>query len=213
MRRWLGLTVAELQIGLRSRGNVLAMGVLAGLALVIESLSGGALVTAAAPHDIGVWWMTLMFLGMLETAMGSMREELPVRLLLSAESRLVVYWAKFVALWIVLMWAGLILMEGTVATMPGVPHQRILLPIALGVTGMTAINTLFHAMTSSLPRAIPLLPLLVIPLELPVLICGFEATARAWLGDTSSLWIHGLIAVDVIFLMMPLLMVDVLWEV
>ncbi|MCY0877805.1 MAG: heme exporter protein CcmB [Firmicutes bacterium] len=211
MLRWAGLTWVELTLGVRTRNNGFLVAVMAGLAAVVSSLDRSSHLGGALSNRIGVIWMALLFLGMLETASGLLREELPSRLSLAIGSRLSVFWSKFCAAWMTLAGAAFVLVATT-----GLARAHVggaLVCVILGITGITAVGTLFYALALTTERAGPVLPVLIVPLELPILICGMETMQALWSGKDPALWIHGMMAFDAIFLALPMLFIDILWEV
>lgn len=87
--------------------------------------------------------------------------------------------------------------------------------LALGAWGFVGVGTLLSALAANVRSGEALLPLLLVPLEIPVLITAVEAT-RAILATPPGNpwgWLEGLLAYDVIFLALPLVLYDYLWEV
>ncbi len=87
--------------------------------------------------------------------------------------------------------------------------------LALGGLGIVELATLLSAVSVNLKSAEMVFMLLLFPLEIPVLITTVEATTAILSNPVGNpwLWLHGLLAYDAIFLALPLLLYEYLWEV
>jgi heme exporter protein B len=87
--------------------------------------------------------------------------------------------------------------------------------VALGTVGLAAVGTLFAAMTAHIRAREVLFPVLLLPVQVPVLLATVKATEALLLGEPLSAvahWIKLLAAADVIYVVVGLLTFDVLLE-
>ncbi|GBC76982.1 hypothetical protein HRbin08_00450 [bacterium HR08] len=88
-----------------------------------------------------------------------------------------------------------------------------LLVLALGTWALVVNGTFFAAMTTNLRSRELLLPLLLLPVSVPALIAVVEATAASLLGEGAlRVWIQVLIAFDVIYTTLALLLFETVLE-
>jgi heme exporter protein B len=93
---------------------------------------------------------------------------------------------------------------------PGLP-----LVVALGTLGLGAVGTLFAAMTAHLRAREVLFPVLLLPVQIPVLLATVKATEALLLGEglgAVAHWVKLLVAADVVYVVVGLLTFDVLLE-
>jgi heme exporter protein B len=91
----------------------------------------------------------------------------------------------------------------------------LLVVIVLGTLGLAAVGTLFAAMTAQARARELLLPVLLIPVQVPVLLAAVKTTEALLLGEplgAVSHWIKLLIAADVIYLTAGILTFDFVLE-
>jgi heme exporter protein B len=89
------------------------------------------------------------------------------------------------------------------------------LVIALGTVGLAAVGTLFAAMTASVRARELLFPVLLLPVQVPVLLATVKATEAALAGEPLSAvsqWIKLLVAADVIYVVLGILTFDFVLE-
>ena len=89
------------------------------------------------------------------------------------------------------------------------------LVIALGTVGLAAVGTLFAAMTASVRARELLFPVLLLPVQVPVLLGTVKATEAALAGEplaSVAHWIKLLAAADVIYVVIGLLTFEVVLE-
>jgi heme exporter protein B len=87
--------------------------------------------------------------------------------------------------------------------------------VALGTVGLAAVGTLFAAMTAHIRAREVLFPVLLLPVQVPVLLATVKATEALLLGEPLSAvahWIKLLAAADVVYVVVGLLTFDVLLE-
>ena len=89
------------------------------------------------------------------------------------------------------------------------------LVLGLGTLGLASVGTLFAAMTSQVRARELLFPVLLLPVQVPVLLGTVKATEALLLGEplsTVSHWLGLLVAADAIYLVAALLTFDVVLE-
>lgn len=87
----------------------------------------------------------------------------------------------------------------------------VVLILVAGTVGVSAVGTLFSAMTVQIRAREVMLPILLLPLIVPVIIGAVEATAGALGGEPFSLyrqWIELLVVFDVIFVIVSFWMFE-----
>jgi heme exporter protein B len=93
---------------------------------------------------------------------------------------------------------------------PGLP-----LVVALGTLGLGAVGTLFAAMTAHVRAREVLFPVLLLPVQIPVLLATVKATEALLLGEPLGAvahWVKLLVAADVIYVVIGLLTFDAVLE-
>ncbi|HEY7520872.1 MAG TPA: heme exporter protein CcmB [Methylomirabilota bacterium] len=91
----------------------------------------------------------------------------------------------------------------------------LLLVVALGTIGLGAVGTLFAAMTAHVRAREVLFPVLLLPVQIPVLLATVKATEALLLGEPLGAvahWVKLLAAADVMYLVIGLLTFDVVLE-
>ncbi len=89
------------------------------------------------------------------------------------------------------------------------------LVIALGTLGFAALGTLFAAMTAHVRARELLFPVLLLPVQVPVLLATVKATEAALAGEPLAAvanWITLLVAADVVYVVAGVLTFDVILE-
>jgi heme exporter protein B len=159
---------------------------------------------AAAP---AVLWVTSIFAGMLAVQRAFLVERESgawYGLLLCPVDRGAIFLAKMIGNLVVLAVAQVVLMALLVLVLrldvPAAPVGLALVN-ALGLVGFSALATLFAAVAVRLRAREMLLPLLVLPLLVPVVICAVEASGILMGGGTAAaagVWLRVLATFDVI---------------
>jgi len=91
----------------------------------------------------------------------------------------------------------------------------VALVLGLGTLGLASIGTLFAAMTSQVRARELLFPVLLLPVQVPVLLGAVKSTEALLLGEplgTVSHWLGLLVAADVIYLVAGVLTFDAVLE-
>lgn len=94
--------------------------------------------------------------------------------------------------------------------LPGLP-----LVVALGTLGLGAVGTLFAAMTAHVRAREVLFPVLLLPVQIPVLLATVKATEALLLGESLGAvahWVKLLAAADVVYVVIGLLTFDAVLE-
>ena len=89
------------------------------------------------------------------------------------------------------------------------------LALLLGTIGFAAVGTLFAAMTAHVRAREVLFPVLLLPVQVPVLLGAVKATEAALAGESLSAvspWLQLLVAADVVYVVAGLLTFDALLE-
>ena len=89
------------------------------------------------------------------------------------------------------------------------------LVVALGTLGLGAVGTLFAAMTAHVRAREVLFPVLLLPVEIPVLLATVKATEALLLGEPLAAvahWLKLLAAADVVYVVIGLLTFDAVLE-
>lgn len=195
----------DLLLELRTKESLSALVVLVMLILLTFTFAldpEGA--RAAAP---AVLWVTLIFAGLLAVQRAFLVERESgawYGLLLCPVDRGAIFLAKMIANLVILSVAQAVLMVLLVLVLRlDVPAAPVGLAVVntLGLIGFSALATLFAAIAVRLRAREMLLPLLVLPLLVPVVICAVEAS-RILLGGGSAasagVWLRVLATFDVI---------------
>jgi len=96
---------------------------------------------------------------------------------------------------------------------PALPALTMI--VVLGTVGLASIGTLFAAMTANLRARELLFPVLLLPVQVPVLLATVKATEAALAGDpmaTYAHWLKLLAAADVIYLVAGVLTFEFILE-
>ena len=91
----------------------------------------------------------------------------------------------------------------------------LVLVVALGTVGLGAVGTLFAAMTAHIRAREVLFPVLLLPVQIPVLLATVKATEALLLGEPLGAvahWVKLLGAADVVYVAVALLTFDVVLE-
>lgn len=200
----------DLRSEFRSRQMLMGMGLFALLVLIIFNFAFDLRVDNKAAVAPGALWVAFVFaslLGLGRTIAAEREQGSLDRLLLSPVNRKAIYLAKLL---------GNVLFIGIVelvavpvfAVLFDVPLATgLLIPIVLlGTLGISAVGTLFSAMTAASQAREMLLPILIFPLIVPVVIGAVRATGSLMIAVSNEPpWLGLIAAFDVIFLSISLL--------
>lgn len=221
MRRFLAQvrvsTWKEFLVEARTRETVLAGGVFALLVLVVFNFAFDLRVETAAAVAPGVLWVTITFAGVLALGRAFARERdrrTLDGLLLAPMDRAALYLAK-----VIFSVCSMVLVE--VIALPAfvglfnlrVEYPLLLLALLLGTVGLAGVGTLFAAIAAHTRAREVLLPLLLFPIQVPVVLATVKTTGAAIRvpgvepGDVSQ-WLGLLVAFDALFLGLSVLLFD-----
>src|SRR5437867_3923311 len=197
----------EMLLQWRTRTQLMAVFVFGATALLLFSFAVGPNAEILRQFSAGFLWLGLLLSSTLTLA-ESFHAEMENRaleglLLLPADPR-ALYYAKAIANWIQLVLLGSALVPVMIVLYDAGTTRvaALLLVIVLGSAGLSAIGTLYAAVTAQVRGKQTLLPLLLFPVIVPVLVAAVKATSLIILGDPmgqSSAWIKLLIAFNAIY--------------
>jgi heme exporter protein B len=200
----------DIRYELRSKQTWLGMGMFALLVLVIFNFTFDLRVDNVSAIAPGVLWIAFLFASLLglERTLAAEREQHSMdRLLLCPVDRKAIYLAKLLGN---LLFIGVVEIVAlpVYALLFNVPlPAALLLIVLLGTLGIATIGTLFSVMAAATRARELLLPILVFPLIVPVMISVVRATQQLMMPTVNGPpWIGLLIAFDVIFLSVSMLM-------
>lgn len=217
----LAIAVKDLRVELRSKERLYSMMVFSLLVMVIFNFAfdpGAEYIREVAP---GILWVALVFsatLGLNKTFSAEKDQDCLQGLMLTPMDRSGIYFGKFLGNLII----SLIIAFSTLPffsiffNMPvvGVLPQ-LLLVIFLATLGFIAVGTLFAAISVGVKGGEMMLPLLLFPIEVPVIIAAVKATAMILDGKhliDYSMWLKMLGLFDVIFIVVSYITFEYLIE-
>ncbi len=167
----------------------------------------------------GVLWGVLFFSGLLglnrsfgaEVDRGSL-----TALLLAPMDRSVIYFGKTLANFLFIA-ASQLLVLPMILVLFDVNLFRlwILVSLFLGIFGYVSAGVFFAALSANIRARETLLPILVLPVLVPLFVAGVSVTSAVLMdrpfGDFQH-WIGMLIIYDLIFLVIPLMVFELIWE-
>jgi heme exporter protein B len=217
LRQLRALIWKELLVEARSRETVLAGAVFALLVLVVFNFAFDLRVESVAAVAPGVLWVTVTFSGVLSLGRAFSRErdrQTLDGLLLAPVDRSALYLAKVAAS----LLAMLVVQVIAVPAFIGLFNVRVDLPLlmlalVLGTFGLAGVGTLFAAMAAHTRAREVLLPLLLFPIQVPVILATVKSTGAAIRvpgiepTDVGN-WLGLLVGFDVLFFALSVLLFD-----
>jgi heme exporter protein B len=209
----------DLVVELRSRESITASLVFALLVLAIFNFAIDVDPERIATVAPGMLWVTITFAGTLTLGRAFARERdrrTLEGLLLAPVDRSALYLAK---LGVVLL--AMLVLEAAVlpvflalfGSYARVDLPRLLLVLPLGALGYAGVGTLFAAVAAHTRAREVMLPVLLFPVQVPLILAAVKTTAAAMPGpaapvpDTAS-WLGLLVAFDVLFLALSVLLFE-----
>lgn len=196
----------DLLLELRTKEAVAALVVL--VLLIVLTFTFAFDPRGAASAAPAVLWVTFIFAGLLAIQRSFLLERENgswYGLLLSPVDRGAIFLAKMVGNLIVLGLAQLVLVLLIAlflnVGLPAAPVGLLVVNV-LGLIGFSALATLFAAISVRLRAREMLLPLLVLPLLVPLVICAVEASRIIMDGGSiagAGAWLRVLASFDVVF--------------
>jgi heme exporter protein B len=169
----------------------------------------------------GLLWMTFLFAGLLgmNRAFAGERENDGLQgLKLAPISWSAIYLGKMLA-----NLSFMLLVEAVILFCFGLFFNFNLMPrlgwmcgiTLLGTLGFASIGTILAAVSMNTRMSDVMLPILLLPIALPVVIGAVEATAAIFTdppGETLGFWVKFLVAFNIIFITLPLMMFEYVLE-
>jgi heme exporter protein B len=207
----------ELLVEARARETILAGAVFALLVLVIFNFAFDLRVESVAAVAPGVLWVTVTFAGVLSLGRAFSRERdrrTLDGLLLAPVDRSALYLAKVIANLVSMLAVQVVAVPAFLALF----NVRVDLPLlvtglALGTVGLAGVGTLFAAMAAHTRAREVLLPLLLFPIQVPVIMATVKSTGAAIrvpgleppeVGN----WLGLLVAFDALYLGLSVMLFD-----
>ena len=207
----------ELLVEARARETVMAGAVFALLVLVVFSFAFDLRVENVAAVAPGVLWVTVTFAGVLSLGRSFARERdrrTLDGLLLAPVDRSALYLAKVAASMLSMLGVQVIAVPAFIALFNVlVDIGRLVLALGLGTLGLAGVGTLFSAVAAHTRAREILLPLLLFPIQVPVILATVKATGAAIrmpgveVPDVGN-WLGLLVAFDVLFLALSVLLFE-----
>jgi heme exporter protein B len=207
----------DLLVEARGRETVLAGAVFALLVLVIFNFAFDLRVENVAAVAPGVLWVTVTFAGVLSLGRAFARERdrrTLDGLLLAPIDRSALYLAKVVISVVSMLVVEVVALPVFVAMFNLVVDLRLLiLALVLGTVGLAGVGTLFAAIAAHTRAREVMLPLLLFPIQVPVILATVKSTGAAIRVpglDPPDIgqWLGLLIAFDALFLGLSVLLFD-----
>jgi len=207
----------DLLVEARGRETVLAGAVFALLVLVIFNFAFDLRVENVAAVAPGILWVTITFVGVLSLGRAFARERdrrTLDGLLLAPVDRSALYLAKVltsIASMLVVEVVALPVFVGLFNLSVDLP--LLVLALVLGTIGLAGVGTLFAAIAAHTRAREVLLPLLLFPIQVPVILATVKSTGAAIRVpglDPPEIgqWLGLLIAFDALFLGLSVLLFD-----
>jgi heme exporter protein B len=207
----------DLLVEARGRETVLAGAVFALLVLVIFNFAFDLRVENVAAVAPGVLWVTVTFAGVLSLGRAFARERdrrTLDGLLLAPIDRSALYLAKVVTSVVSMLVVEVVALPAFIALFNLVVNLPLLiLALVLGTVGLAGVGTLFAAIAAHTRAREVMLPLLLFPIQVPVILATVKSTGAAIRvpgldpPDVGQ-WLGLLIAFDALFLGLSVLLFD-----
>lgn len=212
LRQALAIAHKDVVAEFRSREIIISVPVFALLVLIIFNFAfsvDGATMTLIAP---GVLWVAFSFAGVLalNRAFITEKEDCCLEgLLASPTGREAIFFGKMLgSLFFMLLVEAIILPIFALLFNINIFQIEIIVVTVLGTVGFTAIGTIFSALAVNTRAREMVLPVLFLPVVSPIIIAVVESSALALDGGgfgDMAIWLTIIIAFDIIFLTVPLL--------
>jgi heme exporter protein B len=211
----------EALVEARGRETVLAGVVFALLVLVIFNFAFDLRVENVAAVAPGVLWVTVTFAGVLSLGRSFARERdrrTLDGLLLAPIDRSALYVAKVVASFTSMLVVELVAVPAFIGLFNvSVDLPLLVLGLLLGTLGLAGVGTLFAAIAAHTRAREVLLPLLLFPIQVPVILATVKTTGAAvHVPGTQppdvSQWLGLLVAFDALFLSLSVLLFEFVIE-
>ncbi len=215
----LALTAKDLRAELRGRELINAMLLYAVLAVLIFSFALELDREARETSIAGVFWVTVIFAGMLGLNRGLAAEKDRGNLdalLLAPIDRGALFFGKMLSnLVYMLIVAGLLIVLVTILFNISLFVPWLLAVILLGTLGFAAVGTLLSSMTVHTRARETMLPILLLPVTLPIILTSVKASTAILNGMAQADWIawpQMLLVADVILLALSYILFEFVVE-
>jgi heme exporter protein B len=221
MRRYIGqirtLVWKDLLVEARGRETVLAGAVFALVVLVIFNFAFDLRVENVAAVAPGVLWVTVTFAGVLSLGRSFARERdrrTLDGLLLAPFDRSTLYLAKVFTSLVSMLIVEAVALPAFIALFNVIVDLPLLiLSLLLGTLGLAGVGTLFAAIAAHTRAREVLLPLLLFPVQVPVILATVKSTAAAIRmpgldPPEVGQWLGLLVAFDALFLSLSVMLFD-----
>jgi heme exporter protein B len=207
----------DLLLEARGRETVLAGAVFALLTLVIFNFAFDLRVENVAAVAPGVLWVTVTFAGVVSLGRAFARERdrrTLDGLLLAPVDRSALYLAKVVASVLSMLVVEIIAVPAFIGLFNVIVDMPLLLlALVLGTLGLAGVGTLFAAIAAHTRAREVLLPLLLFPVQVPVILATVKSTGAAvrvpgLAPPEIGQWVGLLVAFDALFLGLSVLLFD-----
>jgi heme exporter protein B len=207
----------EILVEARGRETILAGAVFALLVLVVFNLAFDLRVENAAAVAPGVLWVTVTFAAVLSLGRAFTRERdrrTLEGLLLAPIDRSALYLAKVISNVLAILVVEIVALPVFIGLFNlTVNLPALLLSLLLGTIGLAGVGTLFAAIAAHSRAREVLLPVLLFPIQVPVILATVKATSAAIRvpgTETPDVgqWLGLLIAFDALFLSLSLVLFD-----
>ncbi|HEX6990023.1 MAG TPA: heme exporter protein CcmB [Bacillota bacterium] len=212
----------EITAELRGRETLTALGAFALVVLVIFGFALNPVAVDLEPVFAGVYWLALAFAGLVAVGRSFAREKeagtLESVAALPADAG-AVYTAKVLVttLWLVLVALLLTPLFFVLLDVPAPPSWGgWALTTLAGIAGLVCVGVLISALAVHARGADLLLPLLLLPLQVPVLLAAVRLGEALLAGEPLSAlvgWCRLLVGYDIVFFVVSLVLFDYLAEV
>jgi heme exporter protein B len=215
------IALKDLKVEIRSKERLYAMMVFSVLVMVIFNFAfdpGAEYIREVAP---GILWVALVFsatLGLNKTFAAEKEQDCLQGLMLSPLDRSGIYFGKVLSNTFFSLIVAMLTLP-FFAVFFNISLMQVFLPltlvIVLATIGFIAVGTLFAAISVGVKRGEMILPILLFPIEVPVIIAAVKATSMILDGRMLvdySMWLKILVLFDIIFLMVSFVTFDYLVE-
>lgn len=215
------IALKDLKVEVRSKERLYSMMVFSILVMVIFNFAfdpGAEYIKEVAP---GILWVALVFsatLGLNKTFASEKEQDCLQGLMLSPLDRSGIYFGKVLSNTLLSLIVAMLTLP-FFAVFFNISLVKVFLPLTLVVVlatiGFIAVGTLFAAISVGVKRGEMILPILLFPIEVPVIIAAVKATSMILDGRMLvdySMWLKILVLFDIIFLMVSFVTFDYLVE-
>jgi heme exporter protein B len=221
-RKFWAILAKDIQLEIRGKETWVTMVAFAMMVALLFGIAVNPLRVHLERVFPGVLWVSYLFAGMLGIGRGfehEARDDALVGLLVAPGDRLAIFLAKLAVAFLYMFTMELVLLPIFLVLLgQGVAGALwlVVVTLALGTAGFVGVGTLFAAVAANTRSGSVLLPVLLVPFGVPVLILATQATGGILNAFTPPVspwpWLHALMAYDAVFLGLPLVLYEFIWE-